>query len=57
MNTALFMLRCLQIGLRIDDLDKLTIGMVDDMYIESGNDQCEYTELATQEDFDNFGHL
>lgn len=57
MNTALFLLRCLQIGLRLDDLDKLTIGMVDDMYIESGNDQCEYPELATQEDFDKFGHF
>ena len=30
MTTALFMLRCVQIGLSIRDLDLLTIGMVND---------------------------
>ena len=39
MTTALFLLRCLQIGLSLRDLDLLTIGMVNEMYIESGNDQ------------------
>lgn len=56
MTTALLLLRCLQIGLSIRDLDLLTIGMVNDMYAESSNDehQSEYRQLATQSDFDSF---
>lgn len=53
MTTALFLLRCLQIGLRISDLDLLTIGMVEDMGIESINDSYPYMQLATQSDMDN----
>lgn len=36
MTTPLFMLRCLQVGLNIDDLDKLDIGLVNDMFVEIG---------------------
>jgi len=54
MTTPLFLLRCVQIGLSIRDLDLLTIGMVNDMYAESGNDDCKYARLASQEDFDAF---
>ena len=54
MTTPLFLLRCVQIGLSIRDLDLLTIGMVSDMYAESGNDEFKYRELASQEDMDNF---
>ena len=54
MTTPLFLLRCVQIGLSIRDLDLLTIGMVNDMYAESRNDECNYATLATQEDFDRF---
>ena len=56
MTTPLFLLRCVQLGLSIRDLDLLTIGMVTDMYVESRNDGCPeaYVELATQADFDNF---
>ena len=56
MTTPLFLLRCVQIGLSIRDLDLLTIGMVNDMYAESGNDECqsEYREIATQSDMDAF---
>lgn len=56
MTTPLFLLRCLQIGLRISELDLLTIGMVNDMYIEKANDENDdqYATLATQEDFDRF---
>lgn len=54
MTTPLFLLRCVQIGLSIRDLDLLTIGMVNDMYTESGNDDFKYRELASQEDMDNF---
>jgi len=38
MTTPLFLLRCVQLGLSICDLDLLTIGMVNDMYAESRND-------------------
>lgn len=54
MTTALFLLRASQMGISIHDLDLLTIGMVTDMMIEAGNDRCEYDQLPTQEDFDNF---
>ena len=56
MTTPLFLLRCVQLGLSIRDLDLLTIGMVNDMYAESRNDECKeaYHEIATQEDFDKF---
>lgn len=55
MTTPLFLLRCVQIGISIRDLDLLTIGLVNDMYAENGNDDYKgYKELATQEDFDRF---
>ena len=54
MTTPLFLLRCVQLGLHISELDLLTIGMVNDMYAESGNDEFKYRELASQEDMDNF---
>lgn len=42
------------LGIGIRDLDLLTIGMVNDMYAESRNDEYKYQEVATQEDFDRF---
>jgi hypothetical protein len=54
MNTAVFMLRCLQVGLTLSDLDNIEYGQVMDMVIESQNDGCEYKQVATQEDFDRF---
>ena len=55
MTTPLFLLRCVQIGLSLRDLDLLTIGMINDMYVESGHDDYDgYSTIATQEDFDNF---
>ena len=54
MTTPLFLLRCGQLGLSIRDLDLLTIGMVNDMYVESRNDEHKYAVVATQEDFDKF---
>ena len=56
MTTPLFLLRCVQLGISIRDLDLLSIGMVNDMYAESRNDECqsEYSQLASQEDFDRF---
>lgn len=46
------MLRCVQLGLSIADLDLLSIGMVKDMCVEAENDRYEYDELATQEDIE-----
>lgn len=54
MTTALFLLRCVQMGIAIRDLDLLTIGMVNDMAIESGNDDYPYQQIADQSDFDRF---
>ena len=54
MTTPLFLLRCVQIGLSIRDLDLLTIGMVNDMYAECRNDDYNYKEIASQDDFDRF---
>lgn len=38
----------------MSDLELLTIGMVNDVMIESSNDDCEYPASATQADFDKF---
>lgn len=54
MTTPLFLLRCVQLGLSMADLDMLSIGLINDMYSESWNDDYKYAELATQEDFDRF---
>ena len=55
MTTPLFLLRCVQLGISIRDLDLLTIGLVNDMFIESRNDDYNgYSEVATQKDFDLF---
>lgn len=50
MTTGLFLLRALQAGLSIGDLDLLTIGNVYDIIIEQGNDDFDWPVLATQED-------
>lgn len=53
MTTPLFLLRCVQLGISIRDL--LTIGMVNDMFVESRNDEYKgWRQVATQEDFDRF---
>ena len=54
MTTPLFLLRCVQIGLSISDLDLLTIGMVNEMFIEKDNDEATYNYKATQDDFNRF---
>ena len=55
MTTPLFLLRCVQLGISIRDLDLLTIGMVNDMYAERSNDEYKgYAQIATQMDFNAF---
>ena len=51
-NTAIFLLRAVQLGLSVADLDELSIGMVLDMLIERQNDSYDYPVLATQADID-----
>ncbi|GLG90402.1 hypothetical protein Selli2_18290 [Sellimonas catena] len=46
------MLRCVQCGISISDLELLSIGMVNDMFIEMKNDEFNYPVMATQEDID-----
>lgn len=54
MTTALYTLRCLQVGLRLPDLRYLETGDIMDLFTESANDDYKYPTVATQEDFDNF---
>jgi hypothetical protein len=54
MTTPLFMLRCLQVGLRLSDLDDLDIGLVNDMFCEQVRDHEKWDEVATQADIDKF---
>ena len=54
MTTPLMLLRAVQMGITIRDLDLITIGTLLDMYTERLNDTFEYDEVATQEMFDLF---
>lgn len=54
MTTALFLLRCVEVGVSIRDLDLLTIGLLMDMWTEKGNDGEKYNYVANQDDFDRF---
>ena len=53
-TSALFLLRCVQLGLSMEDLESLDVGMIYDMMNESANDECEYDYLATKDDIKNF---
>jgi len=57
MTTALFLLRCVEIGISIADLDLLTIGLVLEIWTEKGNDSVAnkaYVKIAGQREFDQF---
>ena len=54
MTTPLFLLRCVQLGLSMADLDLLSIGLVNDMFTEMENDDFSYDYKAQQSDFDQF---
>lgn len=53
-TTALYALRCIQLGLSLADLDQLDYGMVMDVMTEANNDNEKYNYVATQEDMDRF---
>lgn len=50
----MFLLRAIQVGLRLTDLDFLEYGEVMDLIIERSNDDATYNYVATQEDMDRF---
>lgn len=54
MNTALYMLRIIEAGISISDLDFFEIGDILDILTERANDGEQYAKIATQEDFDRF---
>lgn len=54
MTTPLFLLRSVEIGISVSDMDLLTVGLVIDMWTEKANDSVKYKKVATQEDFDKF---
>ena len=55
MTTPLFLLRCIQLGLSMTELDLLTIGLITEMMIERGNDDYDgWCEIAGQAEYDAF---
>lgn len=52
-NTAVFLLRCVQVGINLSELHLLTMGMVTDILTENANDGAEYDLQPTQDDFDH----
>jgi hypothetical protein len=47
MTKPLFLLRCVQIGLSLSELDLITIGVVNDMFTEKENDEYDvWSEVA-----------
>ena len=45
LTTPLFLLRCMEVGISVPDLDLLTIGLVMDIWTEKGNDGTTYATL------------
>lgn len=54
MTTGLYLLRCYEAGIHLDDLDKLDIGLIYDIFVEKSNDSFEYAVKASQEDMDRW---
>ncbi len=54
LTTAMFLLRCKELGLSIQELSSITVGMVFDMIIERNNDNFTYDVQATVNDVNNF---
>lgn len=52
-NTAVYFLRCKQIGFSLYELFDLDYGFVSDVIIEGSNNHAKYDYKATQTDFDN----
>ena len=54
MTTPLLLLRCVQLGIHISELDLLTIGTVMDMYTELQRDDEPHDQIESQDDMDRF---
>ena len=54
MTTPLLLLRAVQLGVQISELELLTIGTVLDMYTELQKDDEPHDQLASQDDMDRF---
>ena len=56
MTTPLLLLTAVQLGVHISEMDLLTIGEINDMYMEMQNDENQgaYSTLASQDDMDRF---
>ncbi len=54
MTAALYDLRAAQLGLSMDDLNNITMGMFSDMFTERANDDFNYAQIATTDDYLNF---
>ena len=54
MTTPLFLLRCVQLGISLSELELLTIGLVNDMFCERERDDEKWSYIATQEQMDSF---
>ncbi len=52
MNTALYVLRCIQCGISVGDMERLSMGLIFDMFTEAKNDEYDYPYCATQADMD-----
>ena len=55
-NTAVYLLRCKQLGFTLTELFDFDYGEIQDVIIEGSNDHAEYGYKATQTDFDNAFH-
>ena len=53
MTTPLFLLRCIQMGISMGDMELLSIGLINDMYAEGRNDEWKYCEIGSQADMES----
>ena len=54
MTTPLLLLRAVQLGVHISEMEMLTIGTILDMYTELQRDDEPHDQLASQDDMDRF---
>ena len=54
MTTPLLLLRAVQLGVHISEMELLTIGTLLDMYSEMQRDDEPHAALASQDDMDRF---
>ena len=54
MTVPLFLTCCAELGIGVAELDRMSIGLVRDIWAEKLNADISYARLATQEDFAKF---